>query len=69
MYVEEDGDEVFTKIDLCYRCRIGFDHKGRAVYSKIVASDGWWKCENCDGSYGEAKGVRSGTRPLNVESI
>lgn len=36
--------------DGCYRCQSWVE--GKVHRPKILATDGWWKCERCGGSYG-----------------
>lgn len=57
MYLEEDGDEIFTRIEDVHCCHLRFED-GYPVYSDIVKkrtqTGVWWCCSNCGASYGMA---------------
>lgn len=50
--VEEDGDEIFIQPVCCFKCRLGFSQDGQPIYAPIVEMGGFYKCTNCNGSYG-----------------
>lgn len=52
--VEEDGDEIFTKLsDGCFRCSQWNGGKPVSL-EKYQTSNGWiWRCPVCGGSYGK----------------
>lgn len=58
--VEEDGDEVFTKIsDGCFKCPNYFDESGKPQRVKLEKKLTWaglfWVCPECGGFYGKVE--------------
>lgn len=55
--LEEDGDEVFTPMDACYRwtCREWPPGNNFPVRPALIERNGFMVCPKCGGSYGPAQ--------------